>query len=366
MLENSTLYTAALVPDGYSPHEEKTESVKYYEALKVGSFFHPMMPDEELNVTVELIDQIILNHQRALTSGNEVAVDCDHVMPYSGGPAYGWIKDLVRDGDKLLAGIEWNHRGASAIEEKDYRYLSSEFHFDWKDIETKESVGAKLTGLSLVNRPHIPGLKAVELSLKTAKEKIEEPQNAASLKNDNNGDEMSEQVKLADQIVELSAKLENKNKDVLDASKKADESAVLLKQRDEEIAKLNAQISGMAEKMSALEAASKELMIERVKADVQKKIDEGNAFAHQREVLVELAMTNREAFEKMTSQKVVMLGSIGVEQNSDEEGVGGEQDFVSLSIALSKEKNITVGQAAMEIQKSHPAVAAKYFKKGKN
>jgi hypothetical protein len=79
-----------------------------------------------------------------------VPIDIDHERREAGG----WIKQLTREGEKLLAVVDWNALGKQLIGDKVYKYVSA-------TIDTAKKV---IKSVSLVNFPAVKGLKPVELS----------------------------------------------------------------------------------------------------------------------------------------------------------------------------------------------------------
>jgi len=117
------------------------------EFLRTGTFID--MHGQEVEITDEVLDALVANFE-AGAAGQDVPIDVDHWK----GEAAGWVTKIWRDGDRLLANVDWNEVGERMVGEKLYRYLSATF----------DTVNRVLRSISLVNFPAVKGLRPVELS----------------------------------------------------------------------------------------------------------------------------------------------------------------------------------------------------------
>lgn len=60
-------------------------------------------------------------------------------------PASGWIKAVESRDGGIVARIDWTRRGAESLTEKEYRYISATFRFDYRTRRILSVVGAGLT-----------------------------------------------------------------------------------------------------------------------------------------------------------------------------------------------------------------------------
>ncbi len=132
--------------------EYQTGSEKWTDLLMAGDYVS--MTGDPVSISDSDIDAYAKNFEAGVR-GQDIPITFDH--PEQGGVAGGWIKKVrtvVRDGKKLLQGlIDWTPVGREKVENKEYRYISSEL------ID-----GAKqLRAASLVNFPAIKGMNPVEL-----------------------------------------------------------------------------------------------------------------------------------------------------------------------------------------------------------
>jgi phage I-like protein len=95
----------------------------------------------------------------------EALIDFDHSPEKGKGTrAAGWIRDLVVDGEHVLADVEFTPAGADAIRNGEFRYISPTFVGSWKD-EHGVDRGKTLLGAGLTNRPFLrKRMPAISLS----------------------------------------------------------------------------------------------------------------------------------------------------------------------------------------------------------
>lgn len=86
--------------------------------------------------------------------GIDLAVNEDHKKE----AAFGWYRDLFFIGDdqeNLFAAIAWNKKGIQALANKEYRYFSPEFHYNWQHPHSGVFHGPTLLGGALTNYPFL-------------------------------------------------------------------------------------------------------------------------------------------------------------------------------------------------------------------
>jgi len=119
---------------------------KPVEFLKEGTFKDSY--GRVVEITSETLDNLVLNFASG-EAGQDIPIDIKHEW----GEAAGWIKQVWREGNKLLANIDWNDMGRDLVGKHIYRYLSA-------SIDLKNNV---LKAISLVNFPAVKGLSPIEL-----------------------------------------------------------------------------------------------------------------------------------------------------------------------------------------------------------
>jgi len=117
------------------------------EVLRVGTFTD--MRGREVEIGENDLDAYVANFAAGV-AGQEIPVDVDHEL----GQAAGWLRKLWREGEKLLASVEWNELGKTLVGEARYKYISAA-------IDLAEKF---LLSISLTNFPAVPGLAPVALS----------------------------------------------------------------------------------------------------------------------------------------------------------------------------------------------------------
>lgn len=144
--------------------------------LKIGEW--KAHPTGGFKITKEIIEKMVENYE---AGERDVVVDYQHLSLDGGADdakAAGWTKKLVNKGkDGLWAVVEWTKKAAEMIKEKEYRYISPEFHLNYPNKETKKKQGATLLAIALTNRPFLEGMAPVALSERA----LAEIENSASL-----------------------------------------------------------------------------------------------------------------------------------------------------------------------------------------
>jgi len=125
---------------------------------RTGSFTDPRYGRFE--ISRPMLEEMVRNFD-ADTYGQMIFIDQAH-EPQQG--AAGTVKKLAVEGDRLRAHVEWTEWGRELIGRKGFRYLSAEFHENWKDNEKGDPHGCVLLGAGLVTRPCIKRLDPVTLS----------------------------------------------------------------------------------------------------------------------------------------------------------------------------------------------------------
>lgn len=139
---------------------EKTISDKI-QLFRVGTFYHPEYGSFE--ITSEILSEMKKNFD-AKVRGIDLAVDYQHDNQDI---AAAWFTgvELSSDNEALYGIVDWTPTGKKVVEDKEFRYISPEFTFEYKDNETLKDYGPTLLGAALTNRPVIKKMApVVELS----------------------------------------------------------------------------------------------------------------------------------------------------------------------------------------------------------
>lgn len=129
--------------------------------FRCGIFFHEQYGKFQINS--QMLAMMETNF-KSKVRGVDLAIDYKHD---SEDVAAGWIKDLYLSDDlcELWAKVEWTPNGSKILAEKEFRYLSPEFVYEYQDNESLKKYGAVLLGAGLTNRPVIKNMEpVVELS----------------------------------------------------------------------------------------------------------------------------------------------------------------------------------------------------------
>jgi len=125
---------------------------------RTGTFTDPRYGRFE--ITRKMLQSMIRNFN-ARVYGQDIALDVAHEPEHG---AAGYFRKLVLDGNKLRGEVEWTEFGIEAVTKRGFRYLSAEYHENWRDNEQGKAHGPTLLGAALTIRPVIKGLDPVQLS----------------------------------------------------------------------------------------------------------------------------------------------------------------------------------------------------------
>lgn len=156
--------------------------------LRAGTFNHPEYGTFEIKK--EHIESMVRNFESKVRK-IDLAIDFAHE---SDKIAAGWVESLFLDESsgvaELWATVKWTPPGKQSLIDRQYRYLSADFTFNYQDNETLQEYGPTLFGAGLTNRPVVKAMAPViELSERKEINKMDEK------------DKMIEQLKA--QIAEL-------------------------------------------------------------------------------------------------------------------------------------------------------------------
>lgn len=91
----------------------------------------------------------------------DIVIDYEHqTLMDVQAPAGGWIKELYKGADAIIAKVEWTAKAAEYLKNKEYRYLSPVVM-----VRKKDQKVASIHSVALTNTPAIDGMFAVVNSL---------------------------------------------------------------------------------------------------------------------------------------------------------------------------------------------------------
>lgn len=205
--------------------EDKKNLPQVIEIARVCEGEHPAYG--KINITKAHLKSFVANFSDKVT-GTDLAVNEDHKK----NEAFGWFKDIFlnEDGDILYGTVNWNAKGTRALSEKEYRYFSPEFRFNYVHPHSQKEFGATLLGGALTNYPFLKMEAITELSSKTNSNKgvqVEKIDLEVHTKTviELNG-KITEANAKADAVAQQNIELSNKVKTLeADAEKKSKEAA---------------------------------------------------------------------------------------------------------------------------------------------
>lgn len=131
------------------------------EIARVAEGSHPSYGP--IKITQDHLESMEVNF-KSNAPGVDLAVNEDHRK----NEAFGWFKDVFLSFDKqtLYGQVKWNTKGTQALSEKEYRYFSPEFRFNYVHPHTGVEHGPTLLGGALTNYPFLKMEAITELNNK--------------------------------------------------------------------------------------------------------------------------------------------------------------------------------------------------------
>lgn len=295
-------------------------------AVYTGKFKHH---SGRFELTETHIDEFIKNFE-SKAYGIEPAINYNHEVfdKASGWPVrlYKTVSEVkLSDKDKpkkranLNMEIEWTPAAAKAIREKEFRYFSIEFQFEFTNSETQEKHQNVVTGGALTNKPFLKGTN-VELEEKVYKEK--------------KGMNKQEMLIALESEHDINVKaLQSDSKKLTEVQKKLSETECRLKALSEEI-----QIEREKAEAEKVEVLLTELLKE---GKTTKALNDGLY----REMFLQIG--EAKAREKSKDLPVIVkLEATGSSFNESEGSISLEEKVYNRSLYLENEKNISFEEAS--------------------
>lgn len=283
------------------------------QVLRVGKFNHPKYGPFE--ITSQTLAEMKANFDNR-ARGIDLAFDYFHE---SDKEASAWVNalELREGGTELWAEVEWTPKAEQKLSERELRYFSPDFAFQWTDPETGIAHKNVLFGGGLTNRPFVKEMQAI-------------------VANENEGDKVTELEKaqakikeLEGQNVKLSEEKQVMEKQMADMPK-PDKVAALEQQiaaLQAELEKAKQESAQMGEEKKKLEEAAK--LAEKEK-EFSVLLSEGKACAAQKDAFLKGDMA---AFIKLAEP--VNVRANGSSETGD---VGGDEVAKILKLAEVKQK----------------------------
>ena len=327
-----------------------SEGRSQVQLLRTGTFNHPKLG--KLMVTPMLITQLaenFTNRARKL----DLAVDYFHE---SEKVAAGWITNVEtrENNQELWAEIDWTPKGEERITNREIKYISADFNFNYIDNESGKEYGPTLFGAGLTNRPFVKEMQAlfsendnINLGELTMLEQVLEALKALS-------DEEKQKVMEALGVVQDDAALggdkqllEEHDKEKMAEHDKED------KMNKETEAKLSEKDAKIKELEATIEKQKKEKTFNAL-------LSEGKVCEAQREPYMDDDMAK---FAENAAE--INLSEGGTDENPEDKFQTDDAQkaidkIEDMAVKLSEEKNMDLGDATSLVLKENPELAKHY------
>ncbi len=285
--------------------------------LRVGSFNHPKYGKFE--ITKQVLAEMKANFD-ARVRGIDISYDYYHD---SDEDASAWVKsvELREDGSELWGQVDWTPKARQKLAERELRYFSPDFAFQWTDPETGTAFNNVLFGGGLTNRPFVKEMQAIVAD----ETKLEETY-------------MNELEKAQAALKLAEAKILKLSEDNAEAEKKMADM-VPKAQGNDKIAELEGKIAALQAELAKAKGDSEAALAEKKKleeaAQLAEKVSafnillsEGKACVAQKEAFISGNMTEFIKLAQPTNMKPAGRSS------SDD----GQTDDTKAIIKLAEEK----------------------------
>lgn len=252
----------------------------------------------------------------------DIVIDYEHqTLNDVQAPAGGWIKELYKGEDAIIAKVEWTSRAAEYLKNKEYRYLSPVVM-----VRKKDQKATTIHSAALTNTPAIDGMFAVvnsldiddmeteggkEMDLKELAKTLGLPETASEEEIKN---ALAEAVNAAEKAKEQEGKAPDESRKAATGEEIVANSTILsmlgLKEnaRTEDVAASIMALKADGADIQAEMRALKEKIQEREATEaVEKALKEGKITAAQNEWAKEYAMKDLKGFQSFTDKAPVVV-----------------------------------------------------------
>jgi phage I-like protein len=329
------LISPFLLPVLLSTPAEGQAASSWNQIARVGAWWDPRYGDFELSR--EDLAQMLTNFKHVFPlAPTELPMDYNHGTSKPDTPekgkAAGWFKDmqLRANGDELWALIEWTAPAAAMIANKEYRFVSPTFAYDYKHTNGQE-LGTTLLAAAITNTPVIEGQTPLGLTHPGARERTRQEIDMPKLITVK--DVEGKDVKLsAETVAEMvkAAGVEGQQ----DLSKQIGDLKIVVDTQGKSIEAIKGENVELKKQNDALVQAAKTA---DATAKVEKLILAGKALPVEREGLIKLALSNADLFEDATKHRPVLV-TLNTERGS---GAPGDASLTGqLEAAIIEEQKL--------------------------
>lgn len=253
----------------------------------------------------------------------DLVIDYEHqTLADVQAPAGGWIKDIYKGDDALIAKVEWTPKATEYLKNKEYRYLSPVVM-----VRKRDQKATALHSVALTNTPAIDGMFPVvnSLTIEDYSEggttmDLKEIAKALGLPETATEEEVKKAVeeagKAAQKVKEMEGKGEGSTGEGTDTSAEVVANSTILKlleldenAKTEDVAASIMALKAGGDKATAATVLALKEKIERKEAEeaVQLALKEGKITAAQTDWAREYALKDADGFKKFTDKAVAVV-----------------------------------------------------------
>lgn len=319
--------------------DETQPPPKWHQVMKVGMFKHPK--HGMLEITPEVLSNMVINFNEKIR-GVDIAWDYFHEF---NGIASGWpIKlETRQNGTELWAETDWTPEAQRRLAEKELKYFSPDFAFEWEHPESGKVYKHVLFGGGLTNRPFLKDMKAIVANEQT--------------------NEGVSGMKTQEELLKENGKLEQKviklNEDLVSSQKELTDSGSELDAAKKKIAELEAKILEMSKSYETVMAEKKKsdeaVKLAEKENEFNVLLSEGKAVVAQKEAFIKGDMKEFIKLAENTNTK----GKGASGGNSSEDQGDDEDATIKLAEEICEKQKISYSEAMKQARREHQAKKSK-------
>lgn len=316
-LKKTSAFTAIKLSDNKVPNE--------VQVLRVGSFKHPQYGAFE--ITSQILAEMKANFDLRVR-GIDISFDFYHD---SNEDASAWVKELIlkENNSELWALVDWTPKAQQKLAERELRYFSPDFGFQWTDPETGTKFNNVLFGGGLTNRPFVKEMQAI-VADETKTEgvyqmtELEKAQAALKLAEAN-------VLKLSEDNKAMAAKLA--------AVPPPAPAAPVAKDETDEMAALKKTIADLQAQLAKAQSDNEVMMAEKTKAMEAQKLAEKNTAFNLLLTEGKACVAQKEAFLKGDMDGFIKLAEVPhLKATGSSSSDDGHTDDTKAILKLAEEK----------------------------
>lgn len=306
-LNKTSFYSTVILDESIQKVPTKVQ------VLRVGKFNHPTYGYFE--ITKQTLAEMKMNFDNKIR-GIDISFDYYHE---SNEDASAWVKNinLEEDGTELWADVDWTPKATQKLADRELRYFSPDFAFEWTDPENGKKYSNVLFGGGLTNRPFVKEMQAIVAN------EINKGENY-----------MNELEKALAQVKDL----ETKNVQLTEEKGQLEKQLAEMPKKDK-VAELEAQIAALQAELQKAKQEAEVALSCKTKLEEEKKMAEKESAFNILLSEGKVCVAQKEAYLKDNMPEFIKLAQpINLKGNGDSTNPNQVVDKTEQILKLAEEK----------------------------